>query len=617
MSHLFKLKKQSCLRLNLNLSLSLAAALLAAGCGGGGITGTPNNTNVVAAPLVVVPAAAGPTGIVPTMQMNLPVSLDDATVIYKTADFGGDASSIVVDPATGAANGKVVKIVRGAAGAPSQTYAGTTLTDTIGGVQLGFSSKVPFTVSGTRISIDFYSPAAGVHVRLKAEDHTNSAISVETEAVTTRANAWETLTFEFVTTASGTPALDLTKTYDKVTVFPNFNVADSGAVYYFDNVKFVNATTVSAPTVQMKLPLTFDDAATIYATVDFGGDASAVATDPVAGGTRANVVKIVRGVAGTPSATYAGTTFTQKVGNVQLGFSQKVPFTSTGTQMSIDIYSPAAGIPVRLKAEDHTDPTITVETEAMTTVANAWQTLTFEFANQAAGTAALNVTKNFDLVTVFPNFNTPDSGAAYYVDNLKFVNATTAPAPAPTPTPTPTPTPGGFANITFDSSSITYTMTTFGGTSASVVADPAGGTNKVGTITKPTTAEQWAGDTVSTMANFSVGKIPFSASQKTMTMRVYSPAAGVRYRMKVENQNNAGITCETDVLSTVAGAWETLTFNFAAPGTNPPNGGGATATLDLSQTYDKVSIFADFGLGNGGIGTMPANRTYYFDDITF
>ena len=55
MSHLFKLKKQSCLRLNLNLSLSLAAALLAAGCGGGGITGIPNNTTVVAAPLVVVP----------------------------------------------------------------------------------------------------------------------------------------------------------------------------------------------------------------------------------------------------------------------------------------------------------------------------------------------------------------------------------------------------------------------------------------------------------------------------------------------------------------------------------------------------------------------------------
>jgi hypothetical protein len=611
MSHLLKLKKQSC------LSLSLAVSLFAAGCGGGGVTGAPNNTNVVAAPVVVTPAAPGPTGVVPTMQMNLPVSLDDVTVVYKTADFGGDASSIVIDPAAGAANGNVVKIVRGAPGAPSQTYAGTTLTDTVGGVQLGFSSKVPFTVSGTRMSIDFYSPAAGVHVRLKAEDHTNSGVSVETEAVTTKANAWETLTFEFIQNAAGTAALDLTKSYDKVTVFPNFNVADSGAIYYFDNVKFVNATTASAPSVQMKLPLTFDDAATIYSTVDFGGDASAVATDPVTGGTRANVVKIIRGAAGTPSATYAGTTFTQKVGTVQLGFSQKVPFTSTGTQMSIDIYSPAAGLPVRLKAEDHTDPTITVETEAVTTVANAWQTLTFEFATQAPGTAALNVSKNYDLVTVFPNFNTPDSGAIYYVDNLKFVNATTAPAPNPNPNPTPTPTPGGFVNVTFDDSAVTYTMTTFGGTSASVVADPAGGGNKVGSLTKPTTAEQWAGDTVSTMANFAVGKIPFSSTQKTMTIRVYSPASGVRYRLKVENSANPGITCETDAFSSVAGAWETLTFNFATPGTSPPVGGGPTAALDVNQTYDKVSIFADFGLGNGGYGTMPADRTYYFDDITF
>ena len=34
----------------------------------------------------------------PTVQMDLPVTFDDTTVIYGTADFGGNASSIIMDP---------------------------------------------------------------------------------------------------------------------------------------------------------------------------------------------------------------------------------------------------------------------------------------------------------------------------------------------------------------------------------------------------------------------------------------------------------------------------------------------------------------------------------------
>jgi hypothetical protein len=44
-----------------------------------------------------------------------------------------------------------------------------------------------------------------------------------------------------------------------------------------------------------------------------------------------------------------------------------------------------------LKVEDHNDNTHTVETEATVTTASGWQTLEFNFANQVAGTAALNL----------------------------------------------------------------------------------------------------------------------------------------------------------------------------------------------------------------------------------
>ncbi len=102
-----------------------------------------------------------------------------------------------------------------------------------------------------------------------------------------------------------------------------------------------------------------------------------------------------------------------------------------------------------------------------------------------------------------------------------------------------------------------------------------------------------------------------------MTVRVWSPAVGVRVRLKVENASDTTITCETDAITTKSGQWETLTFDFANPGLSPPVSGGPTSPLDLSKTYNRLSIFMDFGLGNGGSGPLPADRFYYVDDITF
>jgi hypothetical protein len=181
---------------------------------------------------------------------------------------------------------------------------------------------------------------------------------------------------------------------------------------------------------------------------------------------------------------------------------------------------------------------------------------------------------------------------------------------------------GGTALITFDEAT-PPTLTDFGvnGAPPLIAADPAGGTNKVLKVFKYALpapgSEQWAGVTVSTGANTSVPAIPFTAAAKTMTVRTYSPAVGVRVRLKVENAADPNISSETDALTASAGAWETLTFNFANPGLSPPVGGGATSPLDPTKTYNKISIFSDFGIGNGGSGPLPANRVYYYDDITF
>ena len=91
--------------------------------------------------------------------------------------------------------------------------------------------------------------------------------------------------------------------------------------------------------------------------------------------------------------------------------------------MSVSIYSPTAGTPIRLKVEDSGDPTISVETEAVTTVANEWETLVFDFSNEATGTAALNLGYSYNKASIFFNFGTTGAQAGeqtYLWDNLYF-----------------------------------------------------------------------------------------------------------------------------------------------------------------------------------------------------
>ena len=98
--------------------------------------------------------------------------------------------------------------------------------------------------------------------------------------------------------------------------------------------------------------------------------------------------------------------------------------------------------------------------------------------------------------------------------------------------------------------------------------------------------------------------------------------------MKVEKAGSPEINSEVDAYTTVTNAWETLTFDFGPNGKHfIPNGPGPngynltlpTAQLEPSTTriFNKVNIFFDYGLGDGGYAAMPDQRTYYFDDLKF
>lgn len=374
---------------------------------------------------------------------------------------------------------------------------------------------------------------------------------------------------------------------------PNTASATAQQAYNTTAVPAVSGATGTCTAVPC---IAFD--ATGLAMVPFGGLAAAVVADPAdATNQVARLIKVAA------NEVWAGAT----VDPSGTGVSTVPAFNFTSSKtVTLRVLSPAAGETIMLKVENAADSNVFMEVQAVTTQANTWETLSFNYAAPSNG--SYDAAKTYNRVSVFPHFGSKVAAdSTYYVDELKYTGASAATSTT---------------LISFDETTPPK-LTDFGtnGAGAAIVADPAGGTNKVLKVFKYANpapgSEQWAGTTVSTGAADSIPAIPFSATAKTMTVRVYSPAAGVRVRLKVENSANPGVSCETDAVTTQAGAWETLSFDFASPAKNPPVTGGATAALDLAQTYNKVSIFMDFGLGNGGSGPLPADRVYYADDIVF
>ena len=178
-------------------------------------------------------------------------------------------------------------------------------------------------------------------------------------------------------------------------------------------------------TVASTSNITFEESAAPTLT-DFGGNVSSIELDPVSGVGR--VAKVVKSDA---AESWAGTT-------VSTGANQSlptIPLAAGSLMMSLRVWAPATGMPIRLKLEDALDKTHSVETEAMTTVANGWQTLTFNFANQASGTPAFNPAYTFSKASVFFDFGSTGAAAGaktFYFDDLTFGTGSSASAPSET-----------------------------------------------------------------------------------------------------------------------------------------------------------------------------------------
>ena len=506
----------------------------------------------------------------PVVKPDLPITFEDTNLDYNLVGFGNAAASIVTDPTDG--TNMVGELIKSDT---AELWAGATM----GGD--GLENAIPFAANATRMSVRVWSPDANIPVRLKVEAANNPAISVETEAMTTMAGAWELLIFDFSNEVMNTAALNLANTYDKVSIFFNFGTtgADAGEkTYYWDNAAFISVAPVTKP----DLPITFEDTNLDYNLVGFGNAAASIITDPTDG---TNMVGEL--IKSDTAELWAGATMGGD------GLASAIPFMDGSTKMTVRVWSPDANIPVRLKAEAADDATISVETEAMTTMAGTWETLEFDFSNEVMNTAAINFANTYDKLSIFFNFGTTGADAGektYYWDDVNFV--TVPPVPKPD------------LPITFEDTNLDYNLVAFGNAAALIITDPTDGTNMVGELIKSDTAELWAGVTMG--GDGLASAIPFMDGSTKMTVRVWSPDANIPVRLKAEAADDATISVETEAMTTVAGTWETLEFDFSNEVMN-------TAAINFANTYDKLSIFFNFGTTGADAGV----KIYYWDDVNF
>ena len=483
-------------------------------------------------------------------QLTLPITFDNSSVTYTMTDFDGGTTALVANPdATGLnMTPNVLQMIKNG----GQVW---------GGSKLSLAAPLDFSTNNT-FKMMVYSPRVGCPVLFKLEE--SGGAFVERTTNTTVANAWEELSWDF--------AGPTTNLYTDLTFIYDLGVMGNGSAnftFYQDEIRFVPGGVAPAG---LTLPITFDNANITYTMTDFDGGTTALLTNPFPGGinTTPKVLQMVKNGG-------------QVWGGSKLMLSSPVDF-SSNTTFKMRVYSPRTGCPVLFKLEGPGG--VFVERTTTTTVANAWEELSWDFSGSTSNT--------YNEITFIYDLGVMGDGSAnftFYQDEIQFVN-------------------GSGLNqidlpVTFEATNVNYALTDFGGNYTSLVQDPMNAGNTVAMTSKNTGSEVWAGTTIGTSAGFD-NVIPFTATNRQMSVQVYSPDAGIPIRLKIEVHGQSTQSVETDAMTTVANAWQYLTFDFN-------NNVAGTPAFDAAFPYDMASIFFNFGTD----GNTAGDKTYYWDNVQF
>jgi len=225
---------------------------------------------------------------------------------------------------------------------------------------------------------------------LKLEEGTAASL----EAITRHeGNGWEEIVFDFNSAAS----------YNRLTLFADGPGTTAGT-FYFDDIEQIEGdhsggtcteeTSQSLDTSDFNLTFQTDPGAAIGS---FGGDYTYIANPDVDNEVNQScqVGQIDRNG--------------EQFANTQIEFDSKFDF-NANAGFKMKVWSPVAGSNVLVKLEDKTNSGINVEVAAVTTAANTWEELTFNFAAGESG--------KHDKIVLFFELNS-NIVETYYIDDFK------------------------------------------------------------------------------------------------------------------------------------------------------------------------------------------------------
>ncbi|MEN2400136.1 hypothetical protein GKZ90_0010125 [Flavobacterium sp. MC2016-06] len=178
---------------------------------------------------------------------------------------------------------------------------------------------------------------------------------------------------------------------------------------FIDNIYFYKA-----PAVSVSLPFDFESTALTYAWAGFGNVNASVIANPDKTGLNVSD-KVVKLEKKSGAETWSG---------ASLDLESAPDFTK-GTKIKVKVWSPKVGADILYKMELSTspkdgngNPSVNFEVHATTTVANAWQELTFDLTSAASFSSSIK----YDRVILFPDFGVSGTGVSYYFDDIKQSN---------------------------------------------------------------------------------------------------------------------------------------------------------------------------------------------------
>ncbi len=504
----------------------------------------------------------------PENGVKLPITFDDASVSYTVsgfgaADFGPIPAEIIENPDASGIN-TTAKVLSVNKLQDAQVWAGASIP---------LEGPIDFT-NGTTVSLKVWSPRAGTPILLKIEDSNspanndgNPTVFVEIQVNSTLVNTWEEITFDLSSIESFSTSIP----YDTVIVFPDFGTAGKGEFFYFDDIKLAadgdggGGTGTTGPTAAAPTPTnSAGDVKSIFS--DAYTDPAGVNYFP--SWDQSTAFEIVS-INGNDAIKYSNLNYQ----GIDIG--EDVDATAFG-YVHIDVWSgDYTSLPFFLISRGSGEKSVN-----LSLVPNQWNSIDIPLSDFTDQGLSINDIFQFKFDVQ------PNDGGTIYIDNLYFYKTGDGGGGVACAPETMESLNATDFNLTFNTDNVTVIEDNANYMRTDNPAEDAVNSSCFVGEVKNLNQNPWDNIQIDLDA-----KLDFDANAG-FKIKVYSPKAGTKVTVKLEEIGNAGNSTEVGVARTKTGEWEELTVPFPS---------------SASGKFNKIVLFFDLESTNGD--------TYYFDDL--